>query len=443
MTRDPHRLASARDHFHELLCGAHGTATVEAIVGLHHENRLATPFMVERRSYESWLAIAKRVTDGLARATEQLLADEPLRRRIGLGRHLDPILDFDRRHGGWPLAARLDAFVGLDGVPRFIEYNAESSVHAHATEINETFAKLPIATAFAERFEFRTIDLHVPSRASIEGELERRGISDRSPVFAVLGDVPLDDDKRWIPHVAARQGWRVLRVGAADLAYRAGRLTAHDETIDVVVLEDWQNIATKPDTLRPVLDALGDGTVSLPYGGRGFLAGYKSVFELLSSPEYAHLFDADTNRVLQSHIPWTRVLRARTTSFDGADIDLLPFITEHRERFVIKPSGVSAGAGVVLGWECTDAQWQAAIKVSRAVQSVVQERVDTGPAETYYEVGPDNRTLVAATCHSDLDPCVWGGARVEGTLARVASKGRHNYAVGASIAPIWILEDER
>ena len=58
---------------------------------------------------------------------------------------------------------------------------------------------------------------------------------------------------------------------------------------------------------------------------------------------------------------------ART--FDGKDVDLIPFILTNRERLVLKPNDDYGGRGIVLGWTVDDSglgrraanlRWQAA-----------------------------------------------------------------------------------
>ncbi|CAN5919083.1 hypothetical protein BH11MYX2_BH11MYX2_31610 [soil metagenome] len=427
-------VGDARARYNELLHGAHRASTLDALGSLIRKTTLATPRMVTRTTIDELHTATTQVMGALRIAVEQLVSTAALRGQLGLAGQFEPVIALDLAQARWPLMARLNAFVGADGVARFLEYNAESSVNQHAVEITEALERAPIAVEMRRHMSIHTCDLHALALREIERELGS------APVIAVLGTADLANDSRWIPHVAARACWRVVPVAFEDLAFDGSALRACGQVVQMVALADAADITTSRELLEPVLAAVRAGVVRLPNGlARGLLAGYKSTFELLSDPEHAHLFDVETQRALRAHIPWTRVLRNRTTTYGDRDVDLMPFIAENRARFVIKPSGAHSGAGVVLGWEATDAAWQQAIKISRVVQSVVQERVDEGPGEIFAELRPDGE-LQSATCTADLDPFVVHGGDPAAALSRVARSGRHNHAAGSWVAPVWVLE---
>src|SRR5436309_141595 len=64
---------------------------------------------------------------------------------------------------------------------------------------------------------------------------------------------------------------------------------------------------------------------------------------------------------------------------DGRRFDLIPYLREHRDRFVLKPNDEYGGTGVTLGWETDARAWDDAI--ARAVKEsdrgwVAQERIE-------------------------------------------------------------------
>ena len=86
---------------------------------------------------------------------------------------------------------------------------------------------------------------------------------------------------------------------------------------------------------------------------------HKSAWELFTNPIFAHRFTAPQQKLFASHVLWTRLFwDRRTTNPQGKQVDLVPFIRRHREKFVIKPNRAYGGEGVVFGCQATQAGWE-------------------------------------------------------------------------------------
>lgn len=431
------RVHALRARFHELLLGPYLASTCEQVAMIVDENRVVSPTVLTRRTYNAAREATVRVYRALTTACERILVDVPLRRHLGLGPQLDELLALDREHGEGSLMVRLDAFVGTDGVCRFIEANCMTP--GALPLLADGFAELPITRALAQEFSFTTV---TPYRYAPQAVAQVMAVRGRStpPVIAIISAEPTTIERFWLPYVAHREGWTVMRVAPSELAFESGELRARDVVVDFVAMPSQDSAARA--AAAPAFEALRTGAVRFPHGfARSLPPDYKSTFEVLSSPEHAHLFDIETQRLLATHVPWTRVLRDRKTTYAGSDVDLLPFITANRERFVIKPSGGLAGAGVVLGWGCTEAAWQRALKIARAVQCVVQERVDAGPEEVYFRRDPPTGAIRDGRYTVDLDPIVWNGVHADGAVTRIAVDGLHNQAAGGLGTALWVLDD--
>jgi hypothetical protein len=245
-----------------------------------------------------------------------------------------------------------------------------------------------------------------------------------------------------LPYTAIRNNWRILKVAPQSLHFSDGQLLADGERIDIV--HAGLSNVMEPGRVPPsLLDALRAGAVRLSHGlSRTLPSHYKSTLELLSDPTYASLFDVETQRLLEAHVPWTRVLRPRKTTYRGREVDLFELISSQRERFVIKPSGAFGGIHIVLGWQSSSAQWEDALRIARSLQCVVQERVEAGPAELYCALDPSTGGILERRCTADLDPLVWNGVHADGATSRVSSSGIHNTASGGAAVAVWVLDDE-
>ena len=108
----------------------------------------------------------------------------------------------------------------------------------------------------------------------------------------------------------------------------------------------------------------------------------KASLAVLSDERNAALFDAPMRQAIAEHIPWTRVVEERTTTWQGREVDLLDHAAPARAQFVLKPNDDYGGAGIVLGWEVDDAAWARALAAALAAPSVVQERIHQ-PSEPF------------------------------------------------------------
>jgi len=129
----------------------------------------------------------------------------------------------------------------------------------------------------------------------------------------------------------------------------------------------------------------------------------------------------------------------RKTSYEGRPVDLLPFIADHRERFVIKPNDEYGGHGVVLGWEASSDEWNATIRTALTTPYVVQERVD--PVIRDFPMMLDDGSLDISPRYVDADPYIFYGKTVGGCLTRLSSVALLNVtAGGGSVVPMFVIE---
>ncbi len=426
-----------RARYHELLLGPHRSSVCDMVASLPDGNRTLSPHVIERQTYDRACAAATSVTRALNTAADHLRQSESLRRQLGVGPAFEALVRLDLEHGEYALCVRLDGFIGRDGVLRFIENNGRDPRGSPAFQ--RSHASLPIWRDLEASFRLTPVAPYSGAVAAVIDSHRARGGSGAPTIAAVTRlDKRGEIGGPWLLDVARDEGWRVIRAEPTEVVYRGTNLEVHGERVDIVDVDPF-SVLDAPQTIRPILDAVRDGVARLPFGLSRGVSDNKSVFEMLSAPDYAHLYDDETRRALAAHIPWTRVLRERKTTYDGREVDLVPFVVEHRERFVIKPTGAQSGAGVVLGWECTEAAWARAIKISRTMQSIVQERADPGLAETYYFLDEKGQ-IGEGTFTADFNPFVWNSSNADGALSRIARSGLHNTGAGAWLTPICILE---
>lgn len=437
--------------FDRLLADQHLDSTIELLQRATARQRICSdngapactalrPLFLDGQRYAELMRAAELVMGALERVGEQLLADPELRHGLGIPAYLDPILAMDAEHGAAPVFARLDGLVSAEGELRFIEYNGHTGGGvALSDEMQRAFDKMPVVRAFAARQPLRWIPVYDVLEDAIHERQQRLG-RPGPPRIGVVQTGPLmhqNRDNRWLPYLASR-GCLVALAPAEHYDYRDGRLRLGTLELDWVVLMRWDEVYEPPDAMGPVFQAIRDGAV-LEWRGiaHSLIKEYKHVFELLTAPEHRGRHDEATWAALQRHVPWTRVLRPRETTYEDATVDLLPFVEQNRERLVLKPGGGLGGKGVVLGFTVDDGAWRAAVKRARRRNYVVQELVPLRTRE--HPLLRDGR-LAPAPVFASLAPWIWNGERAAGAVARLSVDAVTNVASGGSLAPVAILD---
>jgi uncharacterized circularly permuted ATP-grasp superfamily protein len=181
-------------------------------------------------------------------------------------------------------------------------------------------------------------------------------------------------------------------------------------------------------TDNPMLDAVRDHAVFITNSPSAKLLAKKASLAFLSDERNRDLFTAEHHAFINAHIPWdARHRRAVKTLYRDQSVDLLAFVTDHRERFVSKPNDEYGGKGVVLGWEATDEEWASTLQTALHDPYVVQERVDG--VQRDFPTMIDGQLDISER-FLDADPYVFGGTNVHSCLTRVSSKALLNVTAG-------------
>lgn len=106
------------------------------------------------------------------------------------------------------------------------------------------------------------------------------------------------------------------------------------------------------------------------------IAEDKSLLATLALPEVAKLLSADERSFVAENVLWTARLEDQRVERHGETIDLLRYVAEHPDEFVIKPSSEGRGFGVVIGRDCPRDEWSALCQVDAATPRVVQDYVE-------------------------------------------------------------------
>jgi uncharacterized circularly permuted ATP-grasp superfamily protein len=372
------------------------------------------------------------------------MQDATLRAEFGLQAWEETLVHV---HPGYPIASptsRLDAFFahGQDGL-KFTEFNAETPAGAAYNDaLTDVFLALPVMAAFSRSYACTP----APAAPGVIHALLNayevwRGTRER-PVVAILdwSDVPTYSEFELF-----QQRFRALGIDCViddprHCEYRDGRLYASGTPVNliykrVLIDELVERCGLEHDVVRAVRERAVCMVNSFPCK----VLHKKASLAVVSDERFQHLLDNEQRAAVRAHVPWTRVMRERTTLHDGRTIDLLPWVAANRERLVLKPNDEYGGKGIVLGWTVDSETWQGAIRTALASPHIVQERVEVPsepvPAWVDGALQVSDRML-------DTAPYMSGGVVMEGCLTRISQDPLLNVtAGGGSNVPTFLVEE--
>jgi hypothetical protein len=101
---------------------------------------------------------------------------------------------------------------------------------------------------------------------------------------------------------------------------------------------------------------------------------------LLSENEGLEAWTEEDRALIRDHIPWTRLVSPRTTTWRGDEVQFPGFLLDHRDDMILKRGLGLGGAAVHVGRYLAPDAWEA--RVREAVEEggwIVQERVESRP----------------------------------------------------------------
>jgi hypothetical protein len=377
------------------------------------------------------------------RAHRAAVADPAFRAQFRLLDWEEQLIHDDPGFASFSPTSRLDAFYDPEaGSLLFTEYNAETpAAPAYMDVLTDVFMALPVMGEF-----LKTHVVHpMPARQGVLHSLlaayrEFSGRPRELPRIAILDwkEVPTYAEFVLFAEYFGTRGISCVIADPREAEYRAGSLYCGGQPVDLIYKRVLiSELVERAGLDSPVVRAVRDRAVCMVNPFRCKILHKKASLAVLSDTDNAHLYDGAELAAIAAHVPWTRVVEERTTTYGGERVDLLPFIVRQRERLVLKPNDEYGGTGIVLGWQTDDAGWEAALRTAVATPHIVQERVEI-PSEPYPSL-VDGRVALGDRM-VDTAPFVCNGEYVDGVLTRLSSSALLNVtAGGASTVPTFVV----
>jgi glutathionylspermidine synthase len=380
-----------------------------------------------RRAVASLSSVLDRFCDAYA-------VDGRLREELAVPAAEDALIRLDPGYSRPLRICRLDAF--LQGYEvKFLEFNADSPAGIGYTDvlyeglrkaIDLPGVKAEFETAYSPMLPL-LIDTLRGAYRELRSERTELPETPRLALVDVEGS-PSVPEFRIICAAARAVGLEALWGTLDEVAYDGSDLRVRGEPVQLVYRRALLEDLPEGDLIAAARDRRA--AVVNPFRAR--VANNKKLFALLQDPRFAHLVEERERRVIDETIPWTRVLRPGRTSYGEWVVDLLQFVSDNRDRLVLKPASDYGGHGVSLGMETDQSRWDALIE--EHVQDgdfVVQEYVPV-PEEMFPTV--EDGHVQMRLKRFNINPFGIGG-RYAGMITRISDQAVINVTAGGGLLP--------
>lgn len=400
------------------------------------------PHFYEDEQWNYLKAETETLLKAFGRAHAACMADSNLRAQLNLEPYEEALFSLDIGYEVPWTTSRLDSFFNLENNHlRFVEYNAETPAGmAYEDQLTEAFLELEPMWRFQEQYVVRSFQMRQGLLSALL-EIYRQWGGSALPQIGIIdwADVPTLNEHELCRAYFDEKGVRALLADPRALEYHHGHLWAGDFRIDLIYKRVLcSELIHRMGMDNPIVRALKDRAVCMSNAFSAKLLAKKASFALLSDEQNSHLFDETQCAAIEAHIPWTRRVEERKTLFHGQSIDLLPYIAEHQEQFVLKPNDEYGGKGVIIGWETSKENWIGTLQNALTNPYVVQERVEI--AHEDFATVIDGHVNIGSRL-VDADPFIFFGRTASGCLTRLSSVTLLNVtAGGGSVVPTFVIQ---
>jgi len=435
------------ERYHELLTEKHLDSTISGLNEAAKKFALTVagrpvcnvlrPLFVHAGIYKKIRTASNVFMQSFRLLANRLMIDKQLRSKLNLAPGAEAAIQIDTGFGAADVSARLDGFLGPEGTFYFVEYNADSPGGIGFGDVlSEVFLSLPIMKEIAKSFHVEAIPVRQRTFEALMNAYHAWG-GKGLPAIAIVDWKSAATSNEFIimQEQFQRNGCSVIIVDPAELELRNGTLYASGQSVQLVYKRVIANeLIERCGLNHPLIEAVRTRAVCMANGFAVQMLFNKMLFAFLSDPQYGF-----SSQQLEQHVPWTRLVQESKTTHERCDVDLIPYIAEHRQKFVLKPVSEYGGKGVMLGWECSEEEWNSTLQAATTSSYVVQERVPI--SKELYPSIVDGRLAIDFR-YFDLDPYVWEGINPEGCGVRLSRAALLNVSAGGGSATPMLIVGE-
>jgi hypothetical protein len=422
-----------------------GLERAKLIFGGRRLSPYLRPHFVTEKDFARVTEICETVWNAIQKVKDAAVENDALLDELGMTEIERELVSIDPGYRAVSPTARLDSFL-TETAYSFVELNGESPAGiAYADAAYDIFSALPVMQRMSEKYNLRPLyGRHLMLDVLLRAYQEFLGHKpERAPHIAIvdLQGRPTQKEFELFKEYFESRNCPSVICSPEELEWTGSKLLFNDFEIDIVykrlLVNEYLPIIKENPAL---LDAYRARAICMVNNFRSKLIHKKALFAVLTDERHSALFTDEETSAIRAHVPWTRMVRPGKTLYAGQEVDLLKFISERRDRLVLKPNDDYGGHGIHIGWNTDEIAWDDAMHSALGNGDyIVQERVPT--AREVFPALQDDGTVLFAEQLVDLDPLLFYG-KVGSAFTRLSFSELANVSSGGGMVPTFIISEK-
>jgi uncharacterized circularly permuted ATP-grasp superfamily protein len=386
------------------------------------------PHFIAAKTHARWVERSEALCSLMEAVGRLFLREDDLFAQLGLPAAAADLLKIDPGYQRLAVICRPDCIWNGDDF-FVIENNSDSpAMMTFVDYLDGLMAKLFPAVQLTDEERLpanRTAVLH---QALIDCYREWGGRD--SPTIAIVDwdNVKTIHEQRRTAREFELLGTDCVTCDPRELAIDHGKLVANGRKIDIVYRRVlFNDFITRAPELKPLFTAYRDGLTCMVNPLRSFIPGNKMMLAMLHDPEILEHLGA-ANRAIAGEVI------AKSVRLHGANAEM---VRRTRAHWVMKGAFGYGGKEVIIGRDCTQAEWDAAI-AGKQGEWIAQEFVS--PPQLKVPVFKDGAISWEIRC-ANWSPWLFGG-RFAGGMTRMSSETIVSITQQGALIPS-VPEEER
>lgn len=339
--------------------------------------------------------------------------------------------------------ARLDAFMN-DYSVKYLEFNCDSPAGtSYADVLEQGFANILEQYEVSRQWKFeytlrqeRFFDTILNCYSEFRG---KHPDFPQKPTIAIVDwdGVSTASEFELLQSFMAAKGFKAVICSPQSLKIQEHQLVSNGEVIHLIYRRViTRELLQKKDECQDFLNGIKQGLACVCNPFRSYIVGNKKILSLLADPRFQQIYDPDELEVIDKSIPWTKILARTKTMYQGFTVDLPTFVSDNKQKLVLKAANSYGGKDVCLGCETDQKSWDELIEDKiDGEEWVVQEYVNI-PQEIFPEIGDAVNLRLKKV---NINPFAFSG-KYGGSISRVSDKSIINVSAGGGLVPTLSIQ---
>jgi len=348
-------------------------------------------------------------------------------------------LFFIEPHYSIPLViARLDAFMN-DYEVKFLEFNCDSPAgNAYSDVLEDGFKEILNSYPFLDYWKIEYINRQERFFQAIrscykEFRHSHPQFPDK-PTIAIVdwAEVSTASEFTLLKEFFEAKGLATIITSPQKFQIEGNSMVVDGEPVHLIYRRViTRELIQKLDEVQNFVQGVKDGLACMCNPFRSFIVGNKKVLALLTDHRFQDIYDREELEVIRKAIPWTKIMADSKVPYNGFTVNLHNFVSDNKDKLVLKPASSYGGKDVFLGRETDQQTWDKVIDENIESEDwVVQEYVNI-PQEIFPEI-KENVSMKLKKVN--INPFAFVG-KYGGTISRVSDKSIINVSAGGGLVP--------